>query len=343
MSKVDAKRALAIYKTFAKQTNVVVEFLSTARQYEGATRLEIPKLKHAPTSLTASLEEYLNDPEFESNRRQYIDSKGGKSRLSPKKPLNKAAVPTTAPQRAPAPDLIDFFDSIEQYKQPAQQAPNPFAMPNPQTFPQPNTFQPQVFDALPFATDQGAYVNSMSAPMNPPPSNPFRQSMMPPNLTGPNSSNPFARQMTGSPFLQPAPAQLPPQNMGMPFSQPQPPQPPLQNTGMPFSQPQTQQPSQQNRDTSFAPPLFAAPPQQIMPQSTGTNPFARQQTGVQSLSAQQTGSNPFRQSAFVNSQTGQGWQASQGTMGGLEQAPTMPIFPRPGQPAMVQSPQNPWG
>lgn len=72
MSKTDAQRALAIYKTFTKQTNLVVEFLSTARQYENATRLEIPKLKHAPTSLTASLEEYLNDPDFEVNRRQYL-------------------------------------------------------------------------------------------------------------------------------------------------------------------------------------------------------------------------------------------------------------------------------
>jgi len=46
-----------------------------------------------------------------------------------------------------------------------------------------------------------------------------------------------------------------------------------------------------------------------------------------------TGStNPFRQSAFVNQQTGQGWQASQGTMGGLEQLETIPVFPRPGQP-----------
>ena len=40
MSRYDAERALTIYKAFTKQTNQVVEYLSTARMYEHATRLE---------------------------------------------------------------------------------------------------------------------------------------------------------------------------------------------------------------------------------------------------------------------------------------------------------------
>ncbi|KAH0164047.1 hypothetical protein KCU67_g5317, partial [Aureobasidium melanogenum] len=46
-----------------------------------------------------------------------------------------------------------------------------------------------------------------------------------------------------------------------------------------------------------------------------------------------TGStNPFRQSMFVNQQTGQGWQNTpQASMGGWEQLQTVPVFPRPGQ------------
>jgi hypothetical protein len=149
MSRYDAERALGIYKTFTKQTNMVVEFLSTARQYENATRLEIPKLKHAPTSLTSSLEEYLNDPDFEVNRRQYLaqqDAKKGKKTTSngasePKKTFTKAPVnkggsngeflepkvfqsaPPKPDPKGPALDLIDFFDSIEQNQQPMASAP----------------------------------------------------------------------------------------------------------------------------------------------------------------------------------------------------------------------------
>lgn len=144
MSKYDAERALNIYKTFGKQTNQVVDYLSTARSYENATRLEIPKLKHAPTSLTGSLEEYLNDPDFEVNRRQYLaqqraqkgrknmsNGNGEGSNVQPSRPQTqldsspKLKVPLTAPPTppkaeptGPAPDLIDLFSSIEQNQQP---------------------------------------------------------------------------------------------------------------------------------------------------------------------------------------------------------------------------------
>ena len=133
MSKVDAERALTIYKTFTKQTAEVVEYLQTARRLETSTRLQIPNLKHAPTSLTQSLEEYLNDPDFEINRRQYLAAQeakknGGKvvakaeeaavskakaATQAPPKPTASVAAPAQQPQPKVAPDLIDFFDSIE--------------------------------------------------------------------------------------------------------------------------------------------------------------------------------------------------------------------------------------
>ena len=75
LSKPDATRALAVYRTFVKQTEAVVQYLSLARAHEHSTRLEIPRIKHAPTSLAASLEEYLADKDFEINRRQYIAEK----------------------------------------------------------------------------------------------------------------------------------------------------------------------------------------------------------------------------------------------------------------------------
>lgn len=463
MSKVDAERALAIYKTFAKQTNLVVEFLSTARHFENATRLEIPKLKHAPTSLTASLEEYLNDPDFEVNRRQYLAQQGGRTGRKKSaidgatesgfktQPVNKGATntgfaeitPANVPAQAaeparpvpksPGPDLIDFFDSIEQnqttmntqpqqqasqyqpatsFHQPQQipqqtgfrpqqaqqiidqsQAPqtgfglqqaqptgfapvqnyaiqtgqqmqaqpqnngyasntNPFGQPQAQQTVQSNstgagfggyTQQPQPqqqeFFAMPpnngivfspqgqsFNTGEKSFASPQQATnTGTQDSNPFRKSMFP-QATGassfnsntppastplsPQSTNPFAPSVTG-------------QSIGSPFASP----PPSIPQGTPF--------------TSPPPPMpLSQPVQQLTPQRTGTNPFARQipsATGTQNQTASPIvanptgGTNPFRQSTFHNQQTGQGWQSGQGTIGGLEQMDTVPIFPRPGQ------------
>ena len=82
MSKVDAESALKIYKKFVDQTKYVIDYLRVAKHLEYATKLHVPTIKHAPTALTSSLEEYLDDPNFETNRRQYLlekrlkDSKG---------------------------------------------------------------------------------------------------------------------------------------------------------------------------------------------------------------------------------------------------------------------------
>ena len=88
MSKSDAQRAMDIYRNFTKQTDLVVGFLSTARTYEHQTRVEVPKLKHAPIHLGKQLSDYLADPDFEINRRQYLaeqeakrfKSKGGSAK-----------------------------------------------------------------------------------------------------------------------------------------------------------------------------------------------------------------------------------------------------------------------
>ena len=437
MSKYDAERALAIYKIFSKQTNLVVEYLSVARQFEHATRLEIPKLKHAPTSLTSSLEEYLSDPDFEINRRQYLaqqeakkngkslgsSSKDPKDRFKtssakasgnsgaasfpePKAPQQAQPEPSKPEPKGPAPDLIDFFESIEQNQQPMagqpqmqapafqsaphfqQQQPsafpvqqdmfngsvqpqqqqtnglygnsNPFGhVASPPTAPQsytgsgfdsfmqqaqqPQNFQQlqqsqqsfnvapfpqtsgQQFSPIPF-TPQETASNEGSAQST----NPFRTSMMPQStgsfttpVSGPQSpisaltrqsTNPFARNTVSQPITQPQPS---------PFTSPPP--NPLQQQQLPGP----------------------APIQQ--PMRTGTNPFARSATlpisqppAASPLMPHSTGStNPFRQSQFVNQQTGQGWQNSQGSMGGLEQMETVPVFPRPGQQPLPSQGQ-PW-
>ncbi|KIV77904.1 hypothetical protein PV11_09680 [Exophiala sideris] len=404
MSRPDAERALQIYKTFGRQTEQVVQYLSVARQYETSTRLEVPKLKHAPTTLTNSLEEYLNDPDFEMNRRQYLAQqeakRTGKPMSSAPKP-NPFDKPLSAPTqnqprsqpaqqqpKGPAPDLIDFFDSIErnqdsmgqpnynpqqQYQQgipqaqPYQQAQmpqqtgyNPFLqqqntyqnqqMPQPgplqtdftgagfggygpqppqQTQPQALQYQ-STLSTIPQngTTDfhSQSYAASQPQPMaiqpQPTSTNPFRQSMMPTGATqisppasaGPSrqSTNPFAKHNTG------AVANNGP-NFGTGFEQP-------------FSaSPITAEPQSFSSNSPFAP----SPPG-LQPQRTGTNPFAKNRPAntASPLTANVTGStNPFRQSAFVNQETGQGWQHSnQGTYSGfsVNNVDTVPVFPRPG-------------
>ncbi|KKY25169.1 putative enth domain protein [Phaeomoniella chlamydospora] len=227
MSRPDAERALNIYKTFSKQTDQVVKYLSIARQYELSTRLEIPKLKHAPTSLTNSLEEYLNDPDFEINRRQYLAQQqakksGGKvapisNASGPKAPSSNSSFPdarnntTAVPTKGPAPDLIDFFESIDQQNQQsvAQQAPGAamfdgFQQQQPQPQPQPQP-QQQFYQQTGFG----------------------------------QPNNPFGQQQTG--FQQQHPQQQPANfQSSNPFGQPQ-----------PQFQPQTQSQQQQPLQPDF--------------------------------------------------------------------------------------------
>ncbi|EGW30709.1 uncharacterized protein SPAPADRAFT_142685 [Spathaspora passalidarum NRRL Y-27907] len=85
ISKVDAERSFKIYKKFVDQTKYVIDYLRVAKHLEYATKLHVPTIKHAPTALTSSLEEYLNDPNFEANRRQYLAEKSNKPVDPPKK------------------------------------------------------------------------------------------------------------------------------------------------------------------------------------------------------------------------------------------------------------------
>ncbi|RGB42123.1 ANTH domain-containing protein [Rhizophagus diaphanus] len=139
MSKIDAKDALQIYKKFVKQTEKVVEYLGAAKKMQNRLSIVIPNLKHAPTSLTASLEDYVNDPDFETNRQQYKlakeeRTKAQKAQKTPpvstksleKKPSSQpkndsiarsnTSLPTSSDKEVPTKenDFIDFFASIEQ-------------------------------------------------------------------------------------------------------------------------------------------------------------------------------------------------------------------------------------
>ncbi|KAN0092000.1 ANTH domain containing protein [Hyaloscypha variabilis] len=413
MSRPDAERAMEIYNNFVKQTDFVVRYLSVARQYEHQTRVEVPKLKHAPVNLGKQLEDYLMDPDFEINRRQYLaeqESKKGKSgsngaskpfgansksdsesrvatgRSFPTASEQPASKPAQ-PAKGPDPDLIDFFDSIEQNQQPMATQPGmqqgasqfnggPFQMQQPQQFQQngfatqqtgyqnPNQFQ-QPFNTGFGATQQqqqqpqpiqtnftgagfGGYTpqpsfqpgNLSSIPQDSTASFQPQQQQIGNMQTGQQITNPFRLSMMASPTGMNGPSfpASPPITSPMarqstnPFAKSVSPQ------AQPFSPPPDQQFQQQIQQQPTAAPL--------RPMATGTNPFAkniamnaaaqRPQTSA-GLMPQPTGStNPFRQSQFVNTATGAGWQNNQQPIGGgLDNVETIPVFPRPTQ-------QQPW-
>ncbi|KAM7191779.1 ANTH domain containing protein [Naviculisporaceae sp. PSN 640] len=311
MSKSDAERAMDIYRTFTRQTDFVVQYLSVARQYEHHTRVEVPKLKHAPVNLGRQLEEYLKDPDFEIHRRQYLAeqeakkskgsssgaSKSNRSEVASKSDTAKAFSSTNGSKQAtksePAPkgpdaDLIDFFESIEQNQ-------TPMAQPQAQALPQPQLQMGATpWGPNPFQTQQ---------------QQPFQQNGFAPQATGFQAPGAFQQQQPMAAFSpqQQAPPQLQTAFTGAPtftgsFSpqsnfqpggltpipqdsvasfqtaaptgfqqQPQGLQPPQQITN-PFRQSMLM--NQQQTGAAFSPVSAASPPQQQQQQQS-TNPFAR--------------------------------------------------------------------
>ncbi|KAL2130266.1 hypothetical protein VTI74DRAFT_6683 [Chaetomium olivicolor] len=272
LSKTDAERAMDIYRTFTKQTDYVVQYLSVARQYEHHTRVEVPKLKHAPVNLGRQLDEYLKDPDFEIHRRQYLaeleaKKKGGSSAASKSTKSDSAKAfsntelegskPTPPakpePSKGPDTDLIDFFESIEQNQTPMAVQPHP----QPQQQPQPQT-----------------QIQMGMSPWGPAP---FPPQVVPQVQTG------FASQPTGFPA-------------SVPFQQQQQSQPAQQMqpafTGVGFggfsSQPQP----------SFQPSSLAPIPQDSVATFHNTTTPA-----FQGLQLPQQSTNPFRQSMLMTQQS----------------------------------------
>ncbi|KAI9170804.1 ENTH domain-containing protein [Paramyrothecium foliicola] len=290
MSKPDAERAMDIYRTFARQTDFVVAYLSHARKHEHHTRVEVPKLKHAPVNLGRQLEEYLKDPDFEIHRRQYIaeqeaKKKGGSVAVSkssfpsvgndaiPKPAANNpfpsvsndsqaASKPTAT--KGPDQDLIDFFDSIEQNQTPMQVAPQQTAMPQQPAVPI-NNMNSMAFQQMPQQQPTG----------------------MIPQPTGFDLNGAFVQQ-NQSGFMQPQiQQQAPPQQQLQPNF-----------TGAGFGGYTPQQ-------GGFQPGALGSIPQDSMAnfQSPSTMSLQPLQTGQPGGLQPQT-TNPFRQSMLLSQQTG---------------------------------------
>ncbi|KAJ2898079.1 hypothetical protein MKZ38_004191 [Zalerion maritima] len=412
MAKSDADRAMEIYRTFTRQTDYVVQYLSVARQYEHLTRITVPKLKHAPVTLGRQLDDYLKDPDFEVHRRQFLlekenKKKGGKlmekdfpEPSTSSKPAASTSIsqPSTqaASQAAKGPDtnLIDLFDSLDdnqttvviQANQPQMTsspwgnpapAPAPFQQMQPtmmfnqntglmpqvtaaqgmSPFQQQNTSmgmfspqqqqqqQPQGLQPQPTAAGFGGFTPQPQMSSFSPgllgaiPQNTAVSSFQPnPGLTAPQAAPMQQPMATGTnPFRQ---SMMINQQTGVTTNSTSPTDVNLnrQSTN-PFARHQQQQQQQMQQPQQQPAPL--------MPAVTGTNPFAKGFAGAgqrpatsgsagPSLVPQATGTNPFRQGAFVNHQTGMGWQHNQAPIGGgLDNLETMPVFPRPAQ-------QTPW-
>lgn len=314
MSKPDAERAMDIYRTFTKQTDFVVAFLSVARQHEHHTRVQVPKLKHAPVNLTRQLEEYLGDPDFEINRRQYIaeqEAKRGKPNLGSSSktfpsteerpapaannpfPKSNGSKPAESAQpkanKGPEPDLIDFFESIEDKQQTMDINPQPTTAPSFQ--PQP-TGAPQ-FQSNGFVPQQTGFVNNSPYGVQPQPTGfvqpqPQQQQQQPPqiqsNFTGAGFGG-FSPQQGG---FQPGGLGPIGQNQTMEF-----------NSQGQFGQPQLQQPQQ----TGLQP--GGLQPGGLQPgglQPGGLQPGGLHPGGLQPMATGTT--NPFRQSMLMTQQTG---------------------------------------
>ncbi|TWU76257.1 hypothetical protein ED733_005008 [Metarhizium rileyi] len=415
MSKTDALRALVIYRNFTRQTDSVVQYLIAARMHEHHTRVQVPKLKHAPVTLARQLEEYLKDPDFEVHRRQYLAEqdakKKGTTSKTAKLELSRSSAPNTnndfpsvpgaktesKPQvnKGPDPDLIDFFDSIEQKQTTLQVNPQPTgviagATPfQPQAmgmpFPQ-NGFAPQQTGFVPNMFQQQQNMGGFMQQQQPQQQQPQQQQPQPlqSNLTGAGFGG-----FTPQPSLQPGTlgsipqnieATFPSQSQGLqygqhqqqaqvlPKGQPTALQPMPTGTTNPFRQSMMQPLGMQGNSSLYSSPSVASQlqrqstnpfarsptintspfqsPPVIQAQPTGTNPFAKMQppqhvdqSQIHSpLGPQPTGTtNPFRHGAFVNHNTGMGWQHNQTNIGGgLDQLTTVPVFPRPAQQAPWQ-------
>ncbi|KIR98832.1 ENTH domain-containing protein [Cryptococcus deuterogattii 2001/935-1] len=262
MSKVDATDSFEIYKSFIKQTDKVVDYLSIARKLHNVLNVPVPNLKHAPTGLVKALEEYLNDPNFEQNRIDYKKSlgvvEGDNRRPSNTEPTRKASPDknTSTPTKAasPAPEvkpqapagasqkIQDFFESIQ-----ADQQPTMFGG------------APQQINYAQMTVNQHQQFN------------PFRQSMMMPQQTG------FMQpQMTGFSHTQQQGFLQPQQTGAMAFGR---------QSIMPMS---TGQPGA-GGEFGFVQPPYAQTQQPQMQMQ-----MQPQQTGF--LQPQATGFNPFRQS-----------------------------------------------
>ncbi|KIK99369.1 hypothetical protein PAXRUDRAFT_542585 [Paxillus rubicundulus Ve08.2h10] len=280
MSKYDAEEALDIYRRFCSQTERVVEYLGVAKKLQNLLNVPIPNLKHAPVSLASSLQEYLNDPNFEQNRIEYKANKEAVDRGA--KGRNGTASSAPPPHKASSPQATTRTSSNSTF---APSSPSPSSTSPPGTSSKLDTNQTTTdfFNAI--EEEQATISNPV---MGSPTNNHFQHH---------TAHNPFVqRQLTGAftsqPFGFPGPVQM-------------------QLTGFPTSQPiQIAQTSQSAQSFQFSQTMASGVQPQQQPQHRPFSTYLPPQTTLRSgpaaglLQPQVTGVNPFRQSLFMPQTTG---------------------------------------
>ncbi|KAG0142468.1 hypothetical protein CROQUDRAFT_109819 [Cronartium quercuum f. sp. fusiforme G11] len=306
MSHVDATTALKTYKIFCKQCEKVVAYLGVAKKLQNIINVNIPNLRHAPVSLAGSLEEYLNDPNFEVNRAEYKESKriaDGKPVAS--KPVTSQPTPAkaiSAPAQPPAlaaPEgqktFTDFFESIESEQQ-SMFSPNSMS-------PSANYFQQQS-SINPFQPQPNGFSSAQVQPTGFP-----GIPAQPTGFGGPSQTVEFMNpQSTG--YINAQPTGLGRASMGQAL----------------FGS------LNGSNATSFLqsqPTGFGVPFGSIQPQMTGANPFRQSTLGHMNappfgpIAAQPTGYNPFAstQTANFSNSTTSPWQSMPDRANGAMSAP----------------------
>lgn len=296
MSYYDAKRALNVYKKFVDQTKYVIDYLRVAKHLEYATKLHVPTIKHAPTALTSSLEEYLNDPMFEQHRAEYLRSK--------KQDQSPGLSPQVVSKQKPA-QQESSNGNVGAAPQAAQQTPQPVA--NESSLQRSNTLVVQQATFNPWGSSVPVVFNGANM------QNPQMLSLDPTGagFGGVGQQHQLQQQQLQQQQLQ-----------QQQFQQQQLQQQQMQQQQMQQQQMQQQQAQQQQAQQQ----QFYNPTQQpFAPQATGQNPFLRsdwqpvvqQYTGFQNLqqpsqqsapssqviSAQTTQSNPFLHMSKTGSAT----------------------------------------
>ncbi|EPY50706.1 ENTH/VHS domain-containing protein [Schizosaccharomyces cryophilus OY26] len=252
MSHPDAEQSLRIYKTFVRQTEDVINFLSTARSLEFVTKFPVPNIKHAPISLTASLEEYLNDPDFEQNRNQYMNKK-----TNPNMPRNvfnlSESIHPQAPEGSTKEKLSLPKDNASSFVDEMLQEGNNLPLNLKNSSP---SFNQTAFD-IP-SIPQQSVPNSL---------NPFLNASIPYQPQQPQAAPMSAPQMTGNPY-----AQIPYNSPANPYVQNSSLAPPMQidYTPSPVTNPYNSQSRAQSVNLDIRNPFQNyIRPNTLQPQSTG--------------------------------------------------------------------------
>ncbi|ANZ75201.1 BA75_02297T0 [Komagataella pastoris] len=357
MSKVDAERALGIYKDFVDQTVDVVKYLKVAKHLEHRTKLHVPTIKHAPTELAGSLEDYLNDKDFEINRRQYLAEKQTKSNKS-HSPVKRTY--STLPVSQRGTEQQTSLNVQTTGANPWGTTPQGFAYQPIQNV-QSSSLQQQMTAVLPYqltsVNEESLSFSQSHAPTgNPrpplPPTASFYQPSIQPAFTGVGfggytGGNQVAVQTTGNPFFQSSSASnqisAQPQNFSTPG------QNPVYLPGDHFNQQNNQFGNQVTRELGTQPLNNQQVGQpygnSYSVNKTGannplkranTNPFAFQSTASQPAALTNSGSNPFSTISHPAAGTGNPFASSssshvqlshQPTAGGLEKVTTVSVFP----------------